>query len=195
MDIFTVTGAIGSVLAMLGGGAVVVAGLSGWLGKLWAERLMRNSTQEHEKVLERIRDEYRSDLEKLRNRLKKSEFVFEKEFLAASALAAYHEKIIPIGQCPDMHMNDVFVSIARDFDDVEVWIKEFVSAHGAVLPEDVAKNLMMAARIAGEFKFRLGEGPDEAVDSRAIDAAEDVYDRVRLARDVMKERVWNQSST
>lgn len=156
---------------------------------------MRNTAQEHEKELERIRDEYRADLEKLRIRLKKSEFIFEKEFAAASVLVEYHEQIIPLSQFADMHMDDVYVSIAYNFDEMEEWIKKFVSAHGAVLPETVAKELILAARTAGEYKFRVGQGLDEEVDTQTFQAAEDVYHRIRSARDAMRDRVWEQSIT
>lgn len=195
MELTVITQVAGTVIATLGGGAVVVAAFSGWLGKVWAEHLMQSATQGHEKELERIRDEYRADLEKLRIRLKKSEFIFEKEFAAASTLVEYHEQIIPLSQFANMHMDDVYVSIAHDFDEIEEWVKKFVAAHGAVLPDRVAKELMMAARTAGQFKFRVGQGLDEAVDTQTFNAAEDVYHRIRAARDAMRDRVWEQSST
>lgn len=194
MEVGAIIQTVGIITGFLGGGAVVVFALSGWLGKLWAERLMRVAVHEHEKDLERIRDEYRSDLEKLRIRLKKSEFLFEKEFAATSALVEYHEELIPLSDRPDMHMDDVYESIACQLGSVDVWIKQFVSKHGAVLPEDVAKNLMMAARSAGENKFRIGEG-SESIDQQAFDSGEYVYHCVRDARDSMRKRVWEQSST
>lgn len=194
MELEAILQTVGIITGTLGGGAVVVFALSGWLGKVWAERLMRVAVHEHEKDLERIRDEYRSDLEKLRIRLKKSEFLFENEFAATSALVEYHEELIPLSDHPDMHMDDVYESIACRLGDVEAWIKQFVSKHGAVLPEDVSKTLMMAARSAGENKFRIGEGA-EGVDRQAFNSGEYVYHCVRAARDSMRKKVWAQSST
>ena len=43
------------VLGALGGGGTLVFVLSGWLGKLWADRLMANATQKHDKDLEQLR--------------------------------------------------------------------------------------------------------------------------------------------
>ena len=155
---------------------------------------MKASIFSHEKELETLRDKYTTDLEKLKIQLKKSEFIFEKEFIATSKLVEYHEEIIPLSQHPDMHMDDVFESIALQAGDVEIWVKQFVSAHGAVLPDKVAKNLMMAARYAGEIKFNSGTPPHE-LPIESVEGAEEIYNRIRSARDAMRERVWQQSST
>ena len=51
-----------TAIASLGGGGAIVLGLSSYLGKLWAERLMEKERHTHSEELERLR----SDL-KLRN--------------------------------------------------------------------------------------------------------------------------------
>lgn len=53
---------IGSaVIASVGTSAVLIFGLSGWLGKVWADRLMQGAVAKHNQDLERIK----SDLKKL----------------------------------------------------------------------------------------------------------------------------------
>ena len=42
------------VIAALGGGGAIVAGLSSWLGKVWADRLMVEEKVKYEKELERL---------------------------------------------------------------------------------------------------------------------------------------------
>ena len=42
------------VIAALGGGGAIVAGLSSWLGKVWADRLMVEEKAKYEKELERL---------------------------------------------------------------------------------------------------------------------------------------------
>lgn len=54
-DIFLVSGAI---LASVGGAAAIIFGLSSWLGKVWANR-----------ILEQDKLRYTSELEKIRNKL------------------------------------------------------------------------------------------------------------------------------
>lgn len=43
---------VGSVIAYLGGGAVVVLGFSSWLGKLWAKRIL-------DKEIEELKNKYK----------------------------------------------------------------------------------------------------------------------------------------
>ncbi|GHE21773.1 hypothetical protein [Halomonas urumqiensis] len=45
-----------SIIASLGGGAVIVFALSNWLGKLWAERLMESERHQHVIELEELKD-------------------------------------------------------------------------------------------------------------------------------------------
>jgi hypothetical protein len=51
-----------AVLAALGGGGVIVFGLSNHLGKLWADRLMQNERASHERNLADLRAEHERKL-------------------------------------------------------------------------------------------------------------------------------------
>ncbi|WP_022959908.1 hypothetical protein [Spongiibacter tropicus] len=44
-----------AILGSLGGAGVIVVGLSSWLGKVWATRLMDNERHKHERDLEALR--------------------------------------------------------------------------------------------------------------------------------------------
>lgn len=44
-----------TALLSLGGGGLIVLGLSNWLGKVWATRLMQNERQKHAEDLENLR--------------------------------------------------------------------------------------------------------------------------------------------
>jgi hypothetical protein len=45
----------GAVLAALGGGGIIVAAFSGWLGKLWAEKLMAKEKAKYENELAELK--------------------------------------------------------------------------------------------------------------------------------------------
>jgi len=64
-----------SVLGALGGGAVIIGGFAHWLGNLWAKRLIQGEKAKLD-----------TELESYKVKLKKSEFIFQKEFEAASEL-------------------------------------------------------------------------------------------------------------
>jgi len=48
-----------AVIGSVGGAAVIIAGLSSWLGKVWAERLMAKEKAQHDRELEGLRSELR----------------------------------------------------------------------------------------------------------------------------------------
>jgi hypothetical protein len=58
--------AVAAVLVALGGGGAVVLGLSNYLGKLWADRLMARDRAEHETMLAGLRSEQEKKLAELR---------------------------------------------------------------------------------------------------------------------------------
>ena len=60
-DIFKISGAlIGSV----GGAAVIIIGLSTWLGKVWANRILEEDKLRYSSELEKIKNELKSETEK-----------------------------------------------------------------------------------------------------------------------------------
>lgn len=66
MDLGTV---ITGIVSGLGGGAVVVAGLAGWLGKVWAGRILQGDRAQHMKELEEEKAKHNEDLQKLKTLL------------------------------------------------------------------------------------------------------------------------------
>ena len=67
----TILGILGSV----GGGGAIVAGLSSWLGKVWADRLMAKETAK-----------FREDLERLTKQLERKNYVSKVRFDAEFAI-------------------------------------------------------------------------------------------------------------
>lgn len=62
-----------ALLVALGSGGAIVAGLSGWLGKIWADRLMSKESAQHAAALEvlrsRLHQETSAELELLKRNL------------------------------------------------------------------------------------------------------------------------------
>ena len=69
MDLASAFNIITSVVVTLGGSSVVVFGLSGLLGKIWANRLMENEKNAFIKQLEDIKLSHNKELSKLNNEL------------------------------------------------------------------------------------------------------------------------------
>ena len=88
-EIFKISAAI---LGSLGGGVLIVGAFTHWLGNLWAARLIENEKKKLE-----------SDLESYKVKLKKSEFLFQKEFEAASEFVAMLQSFLPTYIQPSRH--------------------------------------------------------------------------------------------
>ena len=75
------------VIAALGGGGAIIAGLSSWLGKVWADRLMAKETAK-----------FREDLERLTKQLERKNYVskvrFDAEFTMYQELIEKFMKMV-----------------------------------------------------------------------------------------------------
>ena len=60
-DIFKISGAI---IGSVGGAAVIIIGLSTWLGKVWANRILEQDKLRYSLELEKIKNELKSETEK-----------------------------------------------------------------------------------------------------------------------------------
>lgn len=70
MTVNDVLAFVGLTVTALGGGGVIVFGLSGFLGKLWAERLMANAQAENARELAAQTDTLRRETEQVLGELK-----------------------------------------------------------------------------------------------------------------------------
>lgn len=81
-----------AVLLSVGGGGVLVLSLSGWLGKVWANRLMQNDIAAHAQELEKLKSSFEAVNKRMQAELDKTVHVhrvqFETEFKALSDIWA-----------------------------------------------------------------------------------------------------------
>lgn len=80
MEIKEVFEIAGAILASLGGGSVIVFGLSSWLGKVWANRILENEKAEHSKDLEQYKRELTEELEKIKSLNDKALYVSKAQY-------------------------------------------------------------------------------------------------------------------
>jgi len=182
----------GTILVALGGGGAIVFGLSNWLGKVWADKLMQKEKAKYSRELESLKKNLLQDLESYKIRLKKSEFIFEKEFLAASEFVSLRRSFLPTYSHPNMEWEDACEYMARDLDDIESKLESYISKHGAVLAEDVINLISHCTGIAGENKF---EASGETVSLNAMNAAEEVYKKLIEVEKLILNKIHSQTST
>lgn len=59
-----------TVLLSLGGAGAIILGLSSWLGRVWAEKILQNARYEHELRVEKLRAQLQRDVESELERLR-----------------------------------------------------------------------------------------------------------------------------
>lgn len=170
-----------SVLGALGGGALIIGGFAHWLGNLWAKRLIQG---EKAKLDQQI--------ESYKVRLRKSEFIFQKEYEAASELVAYIQEILPAQYIPDMIWDDVCEYIAHDFREIENSLRNYLGKHGAILPKSAAEKVEECIYLAGSMKHEVGS---QEVSRDAVKAAHKLVEHLREAEKSLVEQVRGQSTT
>ena len=70
-----------NLLLSFGGGAIIIFALSNWLGKIWANRLMQKERNEYSRELEKLRSDLAKENEKELSRLKANIDIFKEKHL------------------------------------------------------------------------------------------------------------------
>ena len=163
---------VASIMVSLGGGGAIVL----LIGKMFADR-----------YLERAKHEIQQEIESYRTKLKKSEFLFQKEFEAASQFISLHHSFLPRYLHPDMDWYDACLDFARHFSEIEKKLEQYRATHGAVLQQDALDHLAKAINTAGSGKF---ENESDLV----YKLAEQTMKELEAVEDELRKAIWSQSS-
>ncbi|WP_312781037.1 hypothetical protein [Brevundimonas sp.] len=166
------------VLTTLAGNTLLL-GVLGFLGKAIFKEMLAQDTKAFEARLradtdseiERLRSELAHTVESHKARLKKSDFLFQKEFEAASAFTAFFRSFSPKANRPDMDWHEACEVIASEFGNTESRLEAFLTTHGAVLLPEQRESLDKALAILSDGKFAMA-----SYDVSETDCANDLYD-------------------
>jgi hypothetical protein len=96
---------------------------------------MAKELQEHNRAIEELKTRLTRETEQYKARLRNSEFVFRREYEAASALVALTTELLSRHADPYMDDNDaLFATFARHFDETSSKVAAYLSRHSAILP-------------------------------------------------------------
>ena len=191
MELTTVLEVAGAVLTALGGSAAIILGCSSWLGKVWANRLMEKEKAEYSRDLESLKNRLTQDTESYKIKLKKSEFIFEKEYEAVSEFVSLKRNFLPTFSRPNMDWYEACDDIAQRFSSIEKSLNSFVAKHGAVLKKEVSDLISYSSGIAGENKFEV---TNSDVPATANAAADDLMKKLDDVEERLLSQVHSQST-
>jgi len=75
--IFDVAGAI---IVSVGGSGLIIVGLSSWLGKIWANRILQDEKSKHDNELEKYKSQLVTEIEKIKMINNNATYVSQKHF-------------------------------------------------------------------------------------------------------------------
>ncbi|EJG0989886.1 hypothetical protein C4G66_RS23670 [Vibrio parahaemolyticus] len=146
----------GVILGALGGGSALVLSFSSFFGKLWANTLMEKEKANHARELEVLRGSLTKHSESYKVKLKKSEFIFEKQYVAASEFVALLMRIKP----KPMHFLEEDEEWWNDYDmvekrslEMEKELSNFVKLNGAILDDNSKRQIDNCIRKAIELRY------------------------------------------
>jgi hypothetical protein len=178
-------------LAALGGGGVIIFGFSGLLGKIWTDRIAEQLRASNTTALERVKTEFLREVESYKVKLKKSEFLFQKEFEATSAFSALLQAIHPGFNNPMMDSYDAYNEIAANFGRIEIRLSDFLATYGAVLTDEEREILTSAISEAGYGKFDVMGGE---ISAETNEGAGKLYTNLKALGTLLIGRARDQSS-
>jgi hypothetical protein len=181
-----------SIIATLGGGSLIIFGLSSWLGKVWANRLMEKDKSKFLTDLENLKNGLVNETESYKIKLKKSEFLFEKEFEAASELTAMIRSFLPPLRDQSMDWYEACVEIAQTFPHINNSIDSFLSKHGAVLSEEQKELLTNSVGLVSYYSH---ETQQDDISDEANRAADKVYNNLLKTEKSLVKQIRSQTST
>jgi len=187
VDIMAIAGAI---LASIGGASLIIGVLSSWLGKVWASRIMQKEIADHNKELEKLKSEFLLDTESFKTRLKKSEYIFEMEYDAASKLVEIRRNLLPTVDRPEMDYYEANDVMAENFGRIETDLGLFLKRYGVVLDDEAISLIESAQMDAGNEKFYLEDG---MITKASNEVAGRVYSNLREAERIMRKKVLSQA--
>lgn len=192
MDISYIIDIATTIIISLGGSGTIILGISNWLGKRWANKFMEKEKADYAKELESLRNDLSREIESYKIKLKKSEFIFEKEYVAASEFVSLRRSFIPTYSTPNMDRYEAYAEIAQNFSSIEDKLGAYLSKHGAILSDEIKNLISLSESIAAENKFDVVE-PD-APDC-AITAAEEMFTKIDKVEQLLIDQFRTQLST
>lgn len=151
MDFESTVNLFGAVIVTLGGSSAIVFGLSSWIGKIWATKLMEKDKSKYTKEIETLKNELQTKMTKMEHFHKISEQTYQSLFNAK--IATYNDllyekteyyKIINEDEAfemmdypPEVYY-DFFVKIRKIIDENRLYISNELSDKYDVLYYKIA---------------------------------------------------------
>ncbi|PHR59251.1 MAG: hypothetical protein COA47_09825 [Robiginitomaculum sp.] len=177
------------ILLSMGGAAVLFLGISKWIGDLLGNR-----------IIEKLKSGLQTDLESYKIKLRKSEFLFQKQYEAASEFTALYQNIIPRRSSPDMDIYEAYEIMATKTEEIEELLIEYRTKHSVILNKTTLTALSSAIAQASECGYSIANNADpkgrpEDISADIVVTIKGIWEKLELIYEETRQVVLDQSET
>jgi hypothetical protein len=148
------------LLALLGGGSIVLVAVCAYVSKIVADRSIEKHKATLSRELERLKGELAKETETHKLRLKKAEILFDRELEATSDFSVLYRRILPSYSRPDMEWEDACSIVAGRFASIENDLTAYMTRHGPVVTSALRDKVTHCITLAAHNKFAIHDVPE-----------------------------------
>ena len=146
------------------------------------------------KYLEKRKHEMQQELESHKTKLRKSEFLFQKEFDAASAFISLSHELLPDRKYSEMECRDTSKDLAQNFELVENALNSYIATHGAALKNETLERLISTKRLASNSRLQFEVSGQDSPQT-SIRCAGKVMKALKEIEKELRQTVQSQSDS
>ncbi|MER9677028.1 hypothetical protein [Mesorhizobium sp. M0208] len=154
-----------SVVALLGGGGVVLVAICAFISQFITDRTIEGHKATLNAELERLKNELAKESELHKLKLRKAEILFDRELEAVAEFGTLYRRITPRYSHPDMDWDDACADVASRFSTIEEQLENYLTKHAPVLSEALREKLRHCKTTASHNKFMEYEMPEDQATS------------------------------
>ncbi len=182
-----------SVVALFGGGGVVLVAICAFISKFIADRTIEGHKAALNAELERLKNELAKESELHKLKLRKAEILFDRELEAVAEFGTLYRQIMPRYSHPDMGWDDACDDVASRFTTIEEQLENYLTKHAPVLTEALREKLHHCKTTASHNKFTEYEMPQDQAAATIKAAAGELLEELKNAESGLFALVRNET--
>lgn len=157
----------------------------GWIGKRYLGSKLESEKSENQAKIKSIESKLSQYLEVHKQKIKNSEFFFQRQYEASQELYKLKVDMMPPHSHPDMDWHDALEEMANGLEKTYKSLRDFLNKYFTVLSPDILEKIESA-------KSNAEEGMLYGSDDPGIQCADHVYNRVKECSSILKAEVDGQ---
>ena len=157
----------------------------GWIGKRYLDSKLESEKTDNLTKIKAIESRLNQYLEVHKQKIKNSEFFFQRQYEASQELYKLKVDMLPPFRHPDMDWGEALEEMARRLEVTHNSLRDFLNSYFTVLGPDVLEKLESARNEAEEGMLYSG-------DEQGVTCADYVYERIKECSSILKAEVDGQ---